>query len=83
MARFKRYIGKVSNKRIPGRDAGNEPTIFLNNEVSSSGVDDSQSEVEGRRNPQKGNLVQNPARKCNHNKEPSQRGFNDRLQDYE
>jgi hypothetical protein len=32
---------------------------------------------------QKCNLVQNPARKRNHNKKPSQRGFDGRLHDYE
>jgi hypothetical protein len=34
----------------PDRLWGNETTIFLNDEVSSSRVDDSQSEVEEKRN---------------------------------
>jgi hypothetical protein len=63
------------NKRITGRVSGNEPTIFLNDEVSSSEVDISHSGFQGRKNPPKGNLVQNLARKHNHNMEPSQRGF--------
>jgi hypothetical protein len=39
------------------------------------GVDNTHSEVGGKRNPQRGNSVQNHARKCNPIKEPSQRGF--------
>jgi hypothetical protein len=62
---------------------GNEPTIFLNDEVSSSRVGNSHPEVEGRRNPPNDNLVQDLARKHNHNKTPSQIGFDGRLQDYE
>jgi hypothetical protein len=54
---------------------GNEPTIFLNAEVSSREIDDSHSEVEGRRNLPKGNLVQNLAQKRNPIKEPSHIGF--------
>jgi hypothetical protein len=61
MARSKRRIDTVSNKRIFGRVAVNEPTIFPNDEVSSSGVDNSHLEVKGRRNTPKGNLVQNLA----------------------
>jgi hypothetical protein len=53
----------------------NQPTIFLNDEISSSEVDDSQLEVEGSRNPPKVNLVQNLARKSNPIKEPSHSGF--------
>jgi hypothetical protein len=55
--------------------SGNEPTIFLNDEVSSSEIDNCHSEVEGRRNPPKGNLVQNLAGKRNPIKEPSHREF--------
>jgi hypothetical protein len=32
---------------------GNEPIIFHNDEVASNGVDDSHSEIKGRRNPPK------------------------------
>jgi hypothetical protein len=53
----------------------NDPTIFPNDEVSSSGVDGSHTGFKGRRNPQKDNLVQNFARKRNPKKETSQRGF--------
>jgi hypothetical protein len=50
----------------------NEPAIFLNDEVSLNGVDDSQMEFKGMRNPPKANLIQNLARKRNPIKEPSQ-----------
>jgi hypothetical protein len=59
----------------PDRFRGNETTIFLNDEVVSSGVDDSHTGFKGRTNHQKGNLVQILARKCNPIKEPSQRIF--------
>jgi hypothetical protein len=39
----------VLNKRIFKWVSVNEPTIFLNDEVSLSGVDNSHPEVEGRR----------------------------------
>jgi hypothetical protein len=62
---------------------GNEPTIILNDEFASSGVDDSHMGSKGGEIGQKHNLVQTLARKHNHNKEPSQGGFDGRLQDYE
>jgi hypothetical protein len=43
--------------------------------ISSNEVDDSHSGFQGKRNPPKRNLDQNLAWKHNHNKEPSQRGF--------
>jgi hypothetical protein len=55
---------------------GNETTIFLNDEIASSRVDDSQTGFKGRRNPQNDNLVQNPAWKCNPNKKPSHEDSN-------
>jgi hypothetical protein len=50
---------------------GNETTIFLNDEVASSGVDDSHMGFKGRRNPPKWPLGSNLARKCIPDKEPS------------
>jgi hypothetical protein len=50
---------------------GNETTIFLNEEVVSSGVDDSHTGSKGRRNPLKRPLGSNLARERNPNKEPS------------
>jgi hypothetical protein len=50
---------------------GNETTIFLNDEVVSSGVDDSHTGFKGRRNPPKRPLGSNLARNHNLNKEPS------------
>jgi hypothetical protein len=63
------------DKRIFGRVLGNEPAIFLNDEISSNGVDDSHLGFKGRRNLTKCDLVQNLARKSNPIQEPSQRGF--------
>jgi hypothetical protein len=83
MARSKRYIDKVLNKRMVGRVLGNEPTISLNGEILSNGVDDPHSEFGGKEIFQKCNLAQNLTQKCNHNKEPSHRVFDGRLQDYE
>jgi hypothetical protein len=53
----------------------NKTTIFLNDEVASSRVDDAHTGFKGRRNHQKGILVQILARKCNPIKEPSQKIF--------
>jgi hypothetical protein len=50
----------------------NEPTIFPNDEASSSGVDDSHMGSKGGAICHNGNLVQNPAQKRNPDKEPSQ-----------
>jgi hypothetical protein len=50
---------------------GNETTIFLNDEVVSSGADDSHTGFKGRRNPPKRPLGSNLARKRNPDKEPS------------
>jgi hypothetical protein len=50
---------------------GNETTIFLNDEVASSGVDDSHMGFKGRRNPPKWPLGSNLTRKRNPDKEPS------------
>jgi hypothetical protein len=63
------------NKRISGRVLGNEPTIFLNDEILSNRVDDSHPGFKGRRNPTKCDLIQNLARKSNSIQEPSQRRF--------
>jgi hypothetical protein len=49
----------------------NETTFFLNDEVASSGVDDSHTGFKGRRNPPKRPLGSNLAQKRNSNKEPS------------
>jgi hypothetical protein len=49
----------------------NETTMFLNDEVASSGVDDSHTEFKGRRNPPKRPLGSNLARKRNPDKDPS------------
>jgi hypothetical protein len=49
----------------------NETTIFLNDEVASSGVDDSHIGFKGRRNLPKQPLGSNLARKRNLDKEPS------------
>jgi hypothetical protein len=49
----------------------NETTIFLNDEVASSGVDDSHTGFKGRRNPPKWPPGSNLARKRNPDKEPS------------
>jgi hypothetical protein len=46
------------NKRIFGRVSSNEPTIFLNDEALSSGVDDSQSEFKGKHYYKEGHLQQ-------------------------
>jgi hypothetical protein len=59
----------------PDKFWSNETTIFLNDEVVSSRVDDSHMGFKGRKIHQKGNLVQNLPRKRNHNKEPSQGEF--------
>jgi hypothetical protein len=49
----------------------NETSISLNDEVASSGVDDSHTGFKGRRNPLKWPLGSNLARKCIPDKEPS------------
>jgi hypothetical protein len=41
------------NKSTSGKVSGNEQTIFLDDEVSSSKVDDSHTWFKGRRNPPK------------------------------
>jgi hypothetical protein len=51
---------------------GNETTIFLNIEVTSSGVDDSHTGFKGRRN-----LPKWPFGSLSCYKEPSQKGFHD------
>jgi hypothetical protein len=63
------------DKRIFGRVSGNELAIFLNDEVSSNGVDDSYPGFKWRKNLTKCDLVQNLAQKSNPIQEPSQRGF--------
>jgi hypothetical protein len=50
---------------------GNETTFFLNDEVVSSGVDDSHTGFKGRRNPPKRPCGSNLAQKRNPGKEPS------------
>jgi hypothetical protein len=54
----------------------NETTIFLTNEVTSSGVDDSHTGFKGRRNTPKRQFGSHLAQRRNHNQKPSQRGFN-------
>jgi hypothetical protein len=76
-------LAMFQTKGWPERFWVAEPTISPNNEVSASGVDDSHSESKGRRTSPNGNLVQDLAQKCNPIKEPSHRGFDGRLQDYE
>jgi hypothetical protein len=62
----------------PDKFWGNETTIFLDDEVVSSGVNDSHTGFKGRRNPPKTTIwVPNFAQKHNHNIEPSQKGFYD------
>jgi hypothetical protein len=50
---------------------GNETTIFLNDKVASSRVDDSHTGFKGRRNLPKRPLGSNLARKHNPDKDPS------------
>jgi hypothetical protein len=57
---------QLARFRIRGqsdRIRGNEITIFLNNEIASSGVDDSHTGFKRRENRQNGNLVQNSCSK--------------------
>jgi hypothetical protein len=65
---------KLARFRIRGRHdrfQGYETIIFLNDEVTSSGVDDSHTGCKGRRNPPKRQFDSTLAWKRNYNQEPS------------